>query len=100
MSSQRVFTHFMWLFYLVLLFCVELHGGIGLYRLCMKWGWFEGKDPKATRKKLKRAKWIISIFFLALGLLSLAAFLKIGYYNFNNIDGNSWQTSAYTMEAK
>ena len=43
----------------------------------MKWGWFEGKDPKATRKKLKKAKWILSIFFIALGLLSLGAFLKI-----------------------
>ena len=76
-SAERVYSHFMWLFYLVLLFAVELHGSIGLYRLCVKWGWFEGKEPKATRKKLKKAKWILSIFFIALGLLSLGAFLKI-----------------------
>ena len=29
-----------WPLYLVLLFAVEMHGGIGLYRLCVKWGWF------------------------------------------------------------
>jgi fumarate reductase subunit C len=76
-SAERVYSHFMWLFYLVLLFAVELHGSIGLYRLCVKWGWFEGKDAKATRKNLKKAKWILSVFFIALGLLSLGAFLKI-----------------------
>lgn len=78
MSGERVANHFMWAFYIVLLICVELHGSIGLYRLCVKWGWFEGKDAKASRKKLKTAKWVISVFFLALGALSLAAFIKIG----------------------
>lgn len=78
MSGERVTNHFMWAFYIVLLICVELHGSIGLYRLCVKWGWFEGKDAKASRKKLKTAKWVISVFFLALGALSLAAFIKIG----------------------
>ena len=39
-----------------LLFCVELHGGIGLYRLAVKWGWFEGEDPNASRRRLKRAE--------------------------------------------
>lgn len=78
MSADRVINHFMWAFYIVLLICVELHGSVGLYRLCVKWGWFEGKDAKASRKKLKTAKWVISVFFLALGALSLAAFIKIG----------------------
>ncbi|CUU81106.1 fumarate reductase cytochrome b subunit [Campylobacter hyointestinalis] len=90
LSAQRVFSHFMWLFYLVLLFAVELHGSIGLYRLCVKWGWFEGKDAKESRKKLKKAKWFLSIFFLVLGLLSLAAFLKIGY---NNYATGDWKTA-------
>lgn len=89
-SSQRVFSHFMWLFYLVLLFAVELHGSIGLYRLCIKWGWFEGKNAKESRKKLKKLKWILSAFFIILGLFSLAAFLKIGYSNFET--GN-WKTA-------
>ena len=81
-SANRVFTHLMWLFYLVLLFSVELHGSIGLYRLCVKWGWFEGKNHKETRAKLKKAKWGLSIFFIVLGLLSLIAFIKIGYQNY------------------
>lgn len=78
MSSYRVSSHFMWLIYLILLFAVELHGGIGLYRLCVKWGWFEGKDVKESRRKLTKAKWIISAIFVVIGLLSLAAFFKIG----------------------
>ena len=82
MSGERVINHFMWLFYIVLLICVELHGSIGLYRLCVKWGWFEGKNARESRKKLKRAKWAISAFFLALGVLSLAAFAKIGFENY------------------
>ena len=84
MSGERVINHFMWLFYIVLLICVELHGSIGLYRLCVKWGWFEGKNAKESRKKLKMAKWVISVFFLVLGVLSLAAFAKIGFENYQN----------------
>ena len=78
-SSMRMWDDFMWPFYLILLFAVELHGGIGLYRLCVKWGWFEGADAKASRKKLQQAKWAITAFFLALGLLTLGAYIKIGY---------------------
>jgi fumarate reductase subunit C len=63
----------------VLLFCVELHGGVGLYRLVVKWGWLEGVDPNETRRRLTRLKWGITVFFLVLGLLTLAAYKKIGY---------------------
>lgn len=69
---------YMWPFYILLLLAVEFHGGIGLYRLCVKWGWFEGENAKETRKKLKQAKWAITVFFLALGVLTLVAYLKIG----------------------
>jgi fumarate reductase subunit C len=78
-SADRVWTGRWWPLYLVMLFCVELHGGIGLYRLAVKWGWFEGKDPDASRKRLKLVKWAITVFFLALGLATLAAYMKIGY---------------------
>ena len=57
---------------------VEIHGGIGLYRLAVKWGWFEGADPKRTRRRLKSIKWALTAFFLVLGLLTLAAYMKIG----------------------
>jgi succinate dehydrogenase subunit C len=77
-SSDRVWSSHFWPLYLVLLFAVELHGGIGLYRLAVKWGWFAGTDPNATRRKLKTLKWVLTAFFLVLGLATLAAYIKIG----------------------
>jgi len=78
-SSDRVWTGRWWPIYLVMLFCVELHGGIGLYRLAVKWGWFEGSDTRASRRRLRQAKWVATTFFVVLGLLTLAAYLRIGY---------------------
>ena len=78
-SADRVWSGGWWPIYLVMLFAVELHGGVGLYRLAVKWGWFEGKDPNASRKRLKLLKWALTVFFLALGLATLAAYMKIGY---------------------
>ncbi len=75
-SADRVWSGRMWPLYLVLLFLVEVHGGIGLYRLAVKWGDF--KDAIAARRKLKRLKWGLTVFFLALGLATLAAYIKIG----------------------
>ena len=77
-SAQRVFDSTMWPLYLVLLICVEYHGGIGLYRLCMKWGWFTGKDAKKSRAKLKKIKKTLTMFFLVLGILSLIVFFLLG----------------------
>jgi fumarate reductase subunit C len=78
-SADRVWSGSWWPFYLVALFAVELHGGVGLYRLAVKWGWFEGSDPNASRKRLKWLKWALTVFFLVLGLATLAAYMKIGY---------------------
>jgi fumarate reductase subunit C len=77
-SADRMWSAHLWPLYLVLLFAVELHGGIGLYRLAMKWGWFNGPDPDATRARLKTLKWALTAFFLVLGLATLAAYVKIG----------------------
>ena len=44
----------------------------------MKWGWFAGPDPNATRKRLKTLKWALTVFFLVLGFATLAAYIKIG----------------------
>jgi fumarate reductase subunit C len=77
-SGGRMWGHFMWPFYLALLFAVEIHGGVGLYRLCVKWGWFEGKNTKITRARLTKLKWALTAFFLALGLLTLGAYVKAG----------------------
>jgi succinate dehydrogenase subunit C len=77
-SSDRVWTGHYWPLYILLLLAVELHGGIGLYRLAVKWGWFAGADPNVTRKRLKTLKWALTVFFLVLGFATLAAYIKIG----------------------
>ena len=77
-SADRVWSDHYWPLYLVLLFVVELHGGIGLYRLAVKWGWFAGAHADATRRRLKTLKWAMTAFFLVLGLATLAAYVKIG----------------------
>jgi fumarate reductase subunit C len=77
-SADRVWSDSLWPLYLVLLFAVELHGGIGLYRLAVKWGWMGGANANATRRRLKVLKWSLTAFFLALGLATLAAYIKIG----------------------
>ncbi|MBT3175614.1 MAG: fumarate reductase cytochrome b subunit [Desulfobacula sp.] len=78
MSADRVVSGNMWPLYLILLICVELHGTIGLYRLCMKWGWFTGKDAKKSRQALKKIKNRATIFFLTIGILALLVFVVIG----------------------
>jgi fumarate reductase subunit C len=77
-SSDRVWSEHLWPLYILLLLAVELHGGIGLYRLAVKWGCFTGQDANATRHRLKMLKWAITVFFLALGFATLVAYIKIG----------------------
>ena len=77
-SADRVWSDLMWPVYLALLFAVELHAGIGLYRLTLKWGWFTGPDPNATRRRLRVVKWVLTAFFIALGLATLLAYVRIG----------------------
>jgi fumarate reductase subunit C len=78
-SADRVWSGRWWPLYLILLFAVEIHGGVGLYRLAIKWGWFEGDDPNKTRARLKLASFGIILFFVTLGLLTLATEMKVGY---------------------
>ncbi len=73
-GADRVWSDMLWPFYILLLLAVELHGGIGLYRLAVKWCW-----PNASRAFLKKLKWGLAIFFLVLGFASLAAYMKIGF---------------------
>lgn len=84
-SADRVVSEHMWLLYMVLLICVEIHGSVGLYRAAMKWGWFDGKNPSETRKKLLNMKKILSYFFLTLGFITLFAYIKIGIEHSDNV---------------
>ncbi len=94
LSADRVVSGNYWFLYLVLLICVELHAGIGLYRLCMKWGWFGGKDARKSRKKLKTLKNRLMIFFFGIGFLALFMFIVIGWNHRHNA-GERYQGTAY-----
>jgi fumarate reductase subunit C len=81
LSAGRVLGGNMWFIYLILLVCAVLHGNIGLYRLCMKWGWFQGGDYRRAREnraKLKNLRNKLIIVFLSAGLLALLVFVIIG----------------------
>lgn len=84
-SADRVVSEHMWLLYAVLLICVEIHGSVGLYRAAMKWGWFDGDNPKETRAKLLNAKKFLSYFFMTLGVITLFAYIKIGIDHRDNV---------------
>lgn len=77
-SADQAVGETMWPLYILLLLAVELHGAIGLYRLCVKWGWFEGKNANESRKKLRKVMWGIALFYLTLGTLTLSTYIKIG----------------------
>ncbi|HEY5999830.1 MAG TPA: fumarate reductase cytochrome b subunit [bacterium] len=64
--------------YLALLVAVGLHGGIGLYRLVVKWGWIEGADAGRTRRVLVRVAWALIAVYFALGLVADTTYLRIG----------------------
>ena len=77
-SADRVWSGRMWPLYLLLLLAVEVHGGIGLYRVAVKWGWLGSAGSAAGRRRLQRLKTGLTAFFLVLGLLTLAAYVRIG----------------------
>ncbi len=98
-SADRVWSEWMWPLYILLLLAVEFHGTIGLYRLAVKWGWFDGKNPKATRIKLKKWKKGLTYFFLILGFTTLAAYMKIGMDHADK-QGERYQPTAKVIEYK
>ena len=78
-SSDRVYSDMFYPLYFMLLISVILHAGAGVYRLIMKWGWFDGKNPKENRIKIRKIVKTITIIYLLIGLFSLATYIKIGY---------------------
>ncbi|HDQ40159.1 MAG TPA: succinate dehydrogenase/fumarate reductase cytochrome b subunit [Desulfonatronum sp.] len=69
-SAARIQGGFWMTFYLFLLPLVELHVGIGLYRIAVKWG-FVGRDK---RSKMKRFEYGITGIFIFIGLITLLRF--------------------------
>jgi fumarate reductase subunit C len=70
-SAARIQTGWWLLFYLCLLPMVELHVGIGLYRIAVKWG-FVGR---ASRGGFKIKENLITYIFIGIGVLTLIRFM-------------------------
>jgi len=97
-SSDRMVSEWMAPLYVLLLISAVLHATVGLYRLCIKWGWFDGANPKQNRKILQKLRNILIVFFLSLGLLSIATYVKIGIEHKDKV-GQRY-TPTYISEVK
>lgn len=71
-SADRIWNQGVWMVYLPLLFTVELHAAIGIYRVALKWG--AARDLN-NRSRLRKFKTIMSVLFVTVGVASLLAFL-------------------------
>lgn len=72
-SAARVQTGWWLAFYLILLPLVELHVGIGFYRIGVKWGWI----TRADRAFFARFENRLSLAFIIIGLITLFTFYVI-----------------------
>jgi fumarate reductase subunit C len=69
-SAARIQGGFWLVFYLILLPMIELHVGIGFYRIAVKWGFARRKD----RKNFKRLENYLTAMFIIIGLIALGRF--------------------------
>jgi fumarate reductase subunit C len=72
-SAARIQGGFWLVFYLILLPMVELHVGIGFYRIAVKWGFIKRK----TRKGFEGFENILTAIFILIGLVTLWRFMII-----------------------
>jgi fumarate reductase subunit C len=72
-SAARMQGGFWLAFYLILLPMVELHVGIGFYRIGVKWGFIKRKD----RKGMKKFENILTAIFIAIGVITIIRFLTL-----------------------
>lgn len=72
-SAARVQGGFWLVFYLILLPMVELHVGIGFYRIAVKWGFVKRKE----RKPFKKFENILTGIFILIGLVTIVRLLTL-----------------------
>jgi fumarate reductase subunit C len=72
-SAARIQGGFWLVFYLVLLPMVELHVGIGFYRIGVKWGFIR----RSRRKGFKRFENILTLVFVLIGVITIVRFLTL-----------------------
>jgi len=97
-SSSRVVDEFMAPLYFMLLLSVVSHAFIGLYRLAMKWGFFDGKNPKKSRANFKLLMKAFIVVYIVVGLSSLAKYIYIGV-NHDFSDGVKYKSQTIKMES-
>ena len=72
-SAARIQGGFWLVFYLILLPMVELHVGIGFYRIAVKWGFIRRKE----RKGFKKFENILTAIFILIGLITIIRFMTL-----------------------
>jgi len=72
-SAARIQTGWWLLLYLILLPCIELHVGIGAYRIGVKWGWIK----RSTREYFHGMENKLSLVMIGIGLITLIMFYFI-----------------------
>jgi fumarate reductase subunit C len=78
-SADRVWGG-SWIIDLPLLIVVQAHAGIGLYRLAVKWNWFQTPGKSGiSRTTLRRVIFGATGGFLLLGLVSIGQYMLLGY---------------------
>jgi fumarate reductase subunit C len=80
-AGNRFVSGHMWPMYLLLHLSVGLHLVVGMYRLAVKWGPFDGKNPRKSRLVMKRLRDALIVLYLVIGLFTLAEYMKIGLEN-------------------
>jgi len=69
-SAARIQGGWWLAFYLILLPMIELHVGIGFYRIGVKWGWIK----RANRRFFQGIEKKLTLTFIVIGLISLFTF--------------------------
>jgi fumarate reductase subunit C len=73
-SAARM-QHFWWfVFYMILLPCVELHVSVGFYRIAVKWGFVKSEG----RKGFKAFETTLFTIFMVIGVVTLIRFVTLG----------------------
>ncbi len=72
-SAARIQGGFWLIFYIILLPLVELHVGIGFYRIGVKWGWI----TRNSRPFFKKFENILTLIFLLIGAVTLYTFYTL-----------------------
>jgi fumarate reductase subunit C len=75
-SAARIQGGFWLVFYLILLPMVELHVGIGFYRIAVKWGFIRRKE----RKPFKKFENILTGIFILIGLVTIVRFMTLAVH--------------------